>query len=246
MFTSFTRAILFGVAILPACAQMFAEEPVKKVDPTQPGGAIVEDAAPISLAVMSPEQNDLRIVHWLSVDNRGMVECAKAAADRSSNEAVKSFAREVIAEHGSFQDKVFAKRLTQGAPNRANDAHRGTTGALVRDEGRLRDGKLLFRPTDFVAVKERVCEQLQAKARKETESLSGPEFDHAFVAHMVFGHEALIASIDVLNNDATDGLRSDLGSFRNMLDKHLTQARDLQKQIRGSDTAARSTNSEIK
>jgi predicted outer membrane protein len=246
MSTAFIRAALIGVAIMPACAQTFAEEPAKKIDPTQPGGAIVEDVGHFSPSVMSPEQNDLRIVHWLSVDNRGMVECAKAAADRSSNEAVKSFAREIAAEHGSFQDKVFAKRLGQGTSNRTEDAHRGTTGTLVRDDGRLRDGKLLFRPTDFVAVKERVCEQLQSKARKEMESLSGPEFDHAFVAHMAFGHEALIASIDVLNNDATDGLRSDLKSFRDMLDKHLTHVRDLQKQIRGGDTAARSTNSEIK
>jgi len=246
MFISFLRAALIGVAILPACAQSFAEEPIKKLDPAQPAGAIVEDVAPVSVGVMSPEQNDLRIIHWLSVDNRGMVECAKSAADRSSNEAVKNFAREIAAEHGSFQEKVFAKRLEQGTQNRVEDARRGTTGALVRDDGRLRDGKLLFRPTDFVAVKERVCEQLQSKVRKEMESLSGPEFDHAFVAHMVFGHEALIASVNVLNNDATDGMKGDLKSFHDMLDKHLTRARDLQKQIRGGDTAARSTNSEIK
>jgi predicted outer membrane protein len=239
-------AFLIGVAIVPACSQTFAAEPEQKLDPAQAAGAIVEDVPRLSLPVMSPEQNDLRIVHWLSIDNRGVAECAKAAAEHSSNEGIKKFAREVAADHGAFQDKLFAKRLEQPTPARPEEDRRAATGALVRDDGRLRDGKLLFRPTDFVAVKRRICEQLQANARKEMEALNGPEYDHAFLAHMVFGHEALLASVDILNNDATDGLKSDLKPFREMLDRHLTQARDIRKQFQSGDTAARPTTSEIK
>jgi predicted outer membrane protein len=236
------RAALFGVAIFPACAQTFAADPLDKVD--QAAGAIVEDARNFSLGVLSAEQNDKRIVHWLSVDNRGLAECAKFAAEHSSNEAVKNFARQVADEHGRFQDEVFAKRMDQPAADVKRDA--GATAALINDEGRVRDGKLLFRPTDFVAVKEKICKAMGDKAKKEMEALSGAEFDHAFTAHMVFGHEALAVSIDALDNDATDGLKDDLHKLHDMVDKHAAQARELQKQVRAHDTAARPTSSEVK
>jgi predicted outer membrane protein len=244
MFATLTRAVVLGAFVVSFVSTASAQEIIKKIDPSQPAGAIVVNPTLNGGgSVLSPDENDRRIVRWLSVDHRGLLECAKFAADHSTNEAVKQFAREIAAEHEAFHHQFAAhdeKRPADAAPAAGN-----ATAALVRDEGRSRAGSVIYRPTDFVAVKEQICNDLQKIALKEMEAIKSPEFDHAFLAHMVFGHQALIASVDALDDDATKSLQPRLTSLREMLDRHLVRARELNTQVR-TQTAARPATTEVK
>jgi predicted outer membrane protein len=212
-----------------------ADPPVRKIDPAQPVGTLVDDHA-TTHAITTPQQNDERIVRWLSIDTKGLMHCARGAFDRSGNSAVKQFAKEVADDHQQFQDHFGAK-----ADDAAKEPAAATSGtaALVRDDGRSRDNSMIFRPTDFLAVKEKINDEAHSRAKKEMGQLSGAEFDDAFLAHMIFGHEMLEISVDVLNNSASSQLHDQLKSLRDMADRHLQRAKELQTQFHTPTTAAR-------
>lgn len=228
---------------------LWAQDAVRKIDPSEPIGAIVQDSAPRPAAVVSPQENDRRIVRWLTIDNRGLAECARGAADRSANPAVKQFAADVLREHEDFLKRFGpADDAETTAQPRAADAPSKPeqTAVLLRDDGASRAGAMIYRPTDFVAVKEEVCNAMKDVAEKQMESLPPQEFDRAFLAHMVFGHHALIASVDALDDTASADLKPQLGRMREMLEHHLTRAGELQKLTNVDTTAARPGESEVK
>jgi predicted outer membrane protein len=248
MLATFSRAAVVGALAVAFFSVAGAQEVQQKADPAEAGGAIVLDPTPHPTGVLSPERNDRRIVRWLAVDHEGLMECAKFAANHSTNDAVKQFAREIAAEHETFHHQFTAvdrKQPDDKRPTADARPQQGATAALIRDDGKSRAGELVYRPTDFVAVKERICKDLQKIALKEMESIKGPEFDHAFLAHMVFGHQALIASVDALDDDAGDALQPKLVALREMLDRHLTRARELNGQVR-AQTAGRPATTEVK
>jgi predicted outer membrane protein len=244
MFTT-VRYAAFAACCYTACSAFAADPVVQKIDPNQPVGAIVESHA--STGVLSPDQNDARIVRWLSLDNRALVDCARMAADRSGNSALKEFAQHVADDHQKFQDHFGKKHATaKDVQPKTGDAQNGASAdtqkeqaTLVRDDGRSRDGAMIFRPTDFLMVKEHVCQKMQSLAKKEMEHLNGTDFDRAFISHMVFGHEALTASIDAVDNSASQALQPQLKELRDVVSRHLDEARRLHDQVMPASTAAR-------
>jgi len=180
-----------------------------------------------ALGVITPQENDRRIARWLDVDNESMIACAHMAESHAHNSAVKDLARTLNAEHKRMQERL--KAFTHYEVPTAN-AQRTTepvkpTATLLRDEGRSRDGRLTFAPTDFLQVKETVCKELRAKAEKEFENLKGAEFDHAFLAHMQIGHEAMLASLNAVRGGATQQLQVTLDEFRQTTEQHLKNVR---------------------
>lgn len=235
----------FGFALAAALgftSTLAAVEPaVQKIDPSQPVGAIIESPVvdrSVQAGIISPQQNDERIVRWLSVDNRGLIECSKLAVDHSTNDAVKQLAQRIVDEHQRFQND-FGKHSGNVSAN--NDRPNAPTQAgLVRDDGQSRGGALLFYPTDFLAVKEKTCDELHGRAKKEMQRLTVADFDKAYLAHMIFGHEALMVSVDVLDNNASQTLQPQLKTLQDMSEHHLHEAKQLCEQLHPATTAARS------
>lgn len=185
----------------------------------------VELASPVG--IISPIENDRRIARWLAVDNDSLRGCGEMAEDHSDNARVKELARAVVADHKRFHERLnaFIQTVGNGGNNKQPDPSK--TATLLKDDGRSRDSRLAFRPTDFLEVKESVCRELRAKAEKEFKDLKGAEFDHAFLAHMTFGHEALIAGLDAMKGDATQHLQTTLDEFRQVSEQHLKNVRHL-------------------
>lgn len=224
-----------------------ADDPVRKIDPSQPVGTNVTLATPHGAAVITPQANDQRIVRWLTVDNRAVADCARLAADHAASAEVKQFAADVAKDHEDFAGTFGAQSNAPANDAAAKAVDRPTDAAtLLHDEGASRAGAMIYRPTDFVAVKEQICKSMADIAHKQMEALPPQEFDRAFLAHMVFGHHALIASIDALNNTASPDLRPQLAKMREMLAKHLNRAGELQKQINTPTTASRPETNDVK
>jgi predicted outer membrane protein len=185
----------------------------------------VEAVSPVG--VISPQENDRRIARWLVVDNDGLRGCAAMVEDHSSNVRVKEMARSIVADHKRMDARLNAFTGVILEETRATEASK--TATLLKDDGRSRDNRFAFKPTDFLAVKESVCKGLRSKAEEEFKSLKGTEFDDAFLAHMVIGHEALIANIDAVRNDSTQQLQTTLDEFRDLSVQHLKNVRSLRK-----------------
>lgn len=188
----------------------------------------VEVAAPVG--IISPQENDRRIARWLAIDNDSLRACGEMVEEHSNNTRIKELAKAIVADHSRFHNRLNAFiQTTADDVNGQKTPAPSKTATLLKDDGRSRDGRLAFRPTDFLEVKESVCKELRSKAEKEFKDLQGPEFDHAFLAHMVFGHEALIASVDAVKADATTQLQTTLEDFRQVSEQHLKNVRNLRK-----------------
>jgi len=222
---------LIALAAAAAVGLGFAEDrdtAGKQNSTTQRTGA--EAVSPVG--IISPQENDRRIARWLTVDNDSLRGCAEMVENHSDNARIKELARAIVADH-----KRFGERLNAFSRTAVNDTAADQTTApaktatLLKDDGRSRDARLPFKPTDFLSVKETVCKDLRAKAEKEFKNLKGKEFDHAFLAHMVFGHEALISGIDAVRADATQQLQTTLDEFRDLSTQHLKNVRNLRQDV---------------
>jgi len=221
--------LLIGLAALAAAGMGLAaddKDAPRKVTPAPAVNGVVDVAPPVG--IISPQENDRRIARWLAVDNESLRGCAEMAEDRTENTRIKELARAIVADHKRFHERLnaFTSTTADDVNNKQVPAP-SKTATLLKDDGRSRDNRLTFKPTDFLSVKETVCKNLKSKFEKEFKALKGSEFDDAFLAHMVFGHEALIASVDAMRGDATQQLQTTLDDFRQVSEQHLKNVRSL-------------------
>ena len=208
---------------LAACAAAFgwtvasvarAEDPQKE----GPAGQALAVAGAIS-----PAENDAKILQWLKIDCDALAQCAEFGEKHATDEQVKALARTVVKDHKAWCEACKAK--TGEKTSAYVPAPR--TAALVKDEGASRDGRAVYAPTDFVAVKQKVCDHMKSVGMKELKQLKGAEFDKAFLAAQAMGHEAAIASIDAVSGNASTELAAELKEAKAGLEKHLEAAREL-------------------
>jgi predicted outer membrane protein len=219
-------------ALALGCLTTAHAEPPKPIDA---GGAIIQPSDLGHNDILSPQSNDRRIGRWLAVDNKMLIECSKMAESKSSNAAIKQFAKMIVDEHEKTQSHLTGDG---GRSYSVDPQAAAATATLIRDDGQSRAGAVVYRPTDFLAVKERVCEQMHEQAKKHFDKMSAAEFDRAFVAHMAFGHEGLIATIDAVKEGASKEFQPQLKSLRDMSEQHLVQIRDLELQLSSSTANA--------
>ena len=206
--------------------------------------------------VMTPQENDHRIARWLIIDNRMIFDCAKLGKERAERADVRRFAEMLIADHQKRLDdlnalsgkKVAQEKAADGSTkknpesqekkieNRNNDAasglgdnspDRSRTAVLVHDYGTSRDSRMVFHPTDFLAIREDVFGHLNEIAKKEWEGLSGAEFDRLFLKHQILAHELLISTIQAIRPTASTELQSSLDRDLGKWKVHLQMARNL-------------------
>ncbi|MFT3881614.1 MAG: DUF4142 domain-containing protein [Gemmatales bacterium] len=207
-----------------------------------------------SAGIITPQENDRRIVKWLMIDVRGVLECSKDAQAQTKNENVKQFAQTMVTEHHSCLDQMENYRKERGkatnelgqtgnppvarAENVQVDPKK--SGILVKDEaGRQRDGKMMYHATDFVQVKEDICNQMKAKMSKEMKALPASEFDRAYMMHMVASHEMLLATCKSVRKTASKDLQAMLDQNIDKLTVHLKQAQTLCDQVCGKTTTGK-------
>jgi len=118
-----------------------------------------------------------------------------------------------------------------------NTPDRSRTAVVIRDNGESRNQGLVFRPTDFLAVREDVANHLQGVARKEFESCKGAEFDKAFVKHQVMAHECMLATLRSVRTNASSDLQQQIDRGVEQMQQHLNEARQLCDQVGGTHRA---------
>lgn len=216
-------------------------------------GAVADQGATMqNFGMMTPQENDRRIIRWLDVDNKSIIECSQSVAGRSTRDDLKEFARTIVNDHDTFRNKLNAwssQSTAQPAPqNGQRDANNSGvfSATLIKDDGAARAGKMLFQPTDFVSVKEKVCDKLHNDAKKYFEKLSADEFDRAYVVHMTMAHEALIASIDAVSGSATPELQAHLKELKDAAQHHLDRLKELSSSLATAKTAAISNDADQK
>jgi predicted outer membrane protein len=193
--------------------------------------------------VATPVENDRRIARWLIVDVRGAIDCSQLALEKSSNENVRRFAQTMLNEHKDCLTRLEQIKGTADSPP-ANGSkapvsrienttiNPGKSAVLTKDEGgKQRDGKLIYREADFVAVKEKICERMKEVMMSEFKQIPASEFDAVYMKHMVAGHEAMIASCQAISGYASADFKASIDQNIAKAKEHLKQARLLSSQL---------------
>jgi predicted outer membrane protein len=175
------------------------------------------------------------------LDERLIVESSRRALERAANQNIKNFAQTMVTEHSRALDQLSgirgAERTTTAKvdPGHPKGFVPARSGIVVRDEqGKLRGGRLIYRPTDFLEVKEQVYDHLRSSMEKEWEGITGSEFDRAYIKHMIAAHEGMLASCKALRQSASEDLGKVIDAGTSKLENHLRQARRLSDQLFGA------------
>jgi predicted outer membrane protein len=181
--------------------------------------------------VISPKENDQRIARWLNVDNNMIIESAKLAETQASNAEVKEFAKTLAAEHekcrAELADMIKAADTTRRTTVEDTTPDRRRTAVVVTDDGARRDGNMVFKPADFLMVKENTAKHLGEVAKKHWSKVTGNEFDRAFMSHIVMAHECLMANIKEVRSSASAEFRTALDTHAEKLKGHCDAAKGL-------------------
>ena len=214
-------------ACAAACGMTFATAAVRAEDPAKDGAA--HHALSVAGAI-TPAENDVKILQWLKIDCDALSECAEHCEKHATSEELKSFSRMVVQDHKAWCEACKAKlgdKVSAYVPG-------PKTATLIKDDGVSRDGRMAYAPTDFVAVKQKVCDHMKSVAMKAMKDLKGAELDKAYLSAAVMGHEAAIANIDAVSGNASAELAASLKEAKAGLQKHLDAAREMCKAHRTS------------
>src|SRR4051794_441411 len=175
-------------------------------------------SSPATIATMSPGaqsasvaasvRNDAHILAVLHTSNVGEIAAATVAQQRGTDSAVKAFAMMMMTEHSTLDQQ-----------GQALGQQIGVTPAL---------------PDSTLPGVQRVeSDSLRAAA-------SGPAFDQLYMAQQVVAHQRTLNLIDASLPIAQHGeLKTALQSqVRPAVQRHLTQAREIQTRIGGATAAA--------
>lgn len=153
---------------------------------------------------------------------------AVTRSDKHDSQDVRSGngqANGIVKDDRNGQSRSTAR--SQGGGIGDNTAERERTAVFVKDDGTSRAGSAVYRPTDFVQVREDMCVRLQSVAKKEWEGIADADFDRSFMQHQVMGHEMLLASMKAVRPTATSELQTQIDEGIEKTTKHLETARKL-------------------
>jgi len=206
----------------------------------------------------SPQENDRRIVRALKLGNQGEVELAKLAQKKATSESVKNFANMMVEDHQKCLDELKlihdqsksnkdvrdepsgAKiEVKDGNETRVLDANR--TAVVIKDDGKSRDGKMMIRAIDFLAVKEQVCKETLNACKDEMNKLEGSEFDKAFMGKMVGSHTEMLATCKALKGYASQNLAELINRGEEKTKEHLEKAKQICSEMKGHTATTTTT-----
>jgi predicted outer membrane protein len=211
-------------------------------------------------------QGDSQLAGWLVADNEGEIALGKFAAGRAQNSEVKKFAQTMADEHTEFLNKL--RRISPIASTGTPEGDLGRTArdkatrpteepkrtqpkpdtaqTQPQDEITIRRGyRGAESRVDLLQVKQEIAKQCLETTRKELEAKSGAEFDKCYVGHQIFAHLGMADTLKVMKHHASPELRQLLEEGEKNTQKHLEQAKNLMKQLdgtQGTRPASKTTN----
>jgi predicted outer membrane protein len=237
--------VLVG-GLLSAGAALAQNEPPPRKDPKQ--DPVAERPYKSDTTGMK-SHGDAVLAAWLLADNENEVALARLAQERSKNEEVKAFAKQMIDDHQKIITKLQGMAAAarpmaggdrpKGAPvdapgdrptgdkpgdKPADKADRPADASGVREPG-------MGGPFNVVQLKNELAQKCLATARRELEQKSGAEFDKCFMGMQIGAHMAAVDTIEVFRNHATGDLKQALSECLPTVKSHLEHAKTIGKKL---------------
>lgn len=188
------------VAPEPAPPEPVSLTPAMRAEPMEPTPD-ADEAVPLEPVETAPpveKLSDAQIADVVSSANQGEIEQAKQAQGKAKNARVKKFAAMMIQHHGDAQ-----KKLAGVSKKLMLSSSASALQSEVRSSG--------------------------ASVLDKLKTMNGTDFDIAYMDAQVTQHEAMLAALDktLIPRAETDEMRTLLSEIRPVIEKHLTEARDI-------------------
>jgi putative membrane protein len=184
----------------PAPPEPLTMTPAMRAEPVE-RTPDADEAVPIDPAPTAPpveKMSDAQIADVISSANQGEIEQAKQAQKKARNARVKKFAAMMIQHHGDAQKKLAA--VTK---------------------------KLMLSSSPSALQSE--VQSGGASVLDKLKTMTGADFDIAYMDAQVTQHEAVLDALDrkLAPQAETEEMRTLLSELRPVIEKHLTEARDI-------------------
>lgn len=175
----------------------------------------------------TPQATDRQIAEWLAADNFVTVQLADLAKDQSESDDVKKFAEKLREEH-----KKSCDRLREAVPGVSLDPSKADDQQAA-PAARPQTGQLADRPAFNIShVKQKIAQKRLSSLKDELKNLDGDAFDAAFLGSQVMQHQNLIATLAVLEGEASGSLKDVIQKDREQAKDHLDHAKKLMKDLK--------------
>ena len=183
-----------------------------------------------------------RFIWMAATTDKKEIQLGGLALQKSDNSNVKSFAQRIVADHKNSCEKLQAIAEKEGLqfPG-TNSIGQRSNGQGDTNSAGLENPAMERQDMDspphlaslLVSNADNTMDNRQMPV--DWDSLSGVDFDRAFVSHMVAGHEKAIRMFEAASASLQDAdLKEYADNTLPVLREHLRMAQDLQSQIVGS------------
>jgi predicted outer membrane protein len=161
----------------------------------------------------------------LMLANRGEIELAKIALERSTNDEVKQMAQKLIDDHSQLNETL--QKISPAAA--ATVARADTTGEQRRTGARDTAGHDLL--TELCRINHKAADNHLKQSKELLNRYKGQDFDMAFLGMMIGGHTWLASELDALNDVGTGQLKQVVDAAGKHVRDHLEAATALSKKL---------------
>lgn len=208
----------FGVVVMAACGDAADEDR----DTLAAGGDVAisaDSAAGTAAAAMDVPTTDAGAVEVLTTIDQAEVEAGQLATEKARDDQVRAYARQMVQAHGQNARQV--EQIAQRAGVTTGAA--GTAGAARTDTGAATGTQM--GGTGVMAA----LHESHQRTMQRLRDLAGADFDSAYMAAMVSGHQQALDILQrVQNNIQNAQLETHFMETISTVRQHLDRARVVQ------------------
>jgi predicted outer membrane protein len=210
-----------------------------------------EAAKPIISSPMGTANSaDAQLAACLIVDNQGEIALGKLSQQRAKDKDVKAFGEKMVKDHTDFmqqlerfagagddrsispaggrtKDEIAVQPATPGATDRALP---GATAQPIGSQG-----------LNFVALKQQIGQKCLELVQRDLEEKEGSQFDKCYIGGQIGEHMHVLATLEVVRNQASPELAAVLDKGIETTKSHLEHAQKIMKALdqQSTETARR-------
>lgn len=184
---------------------------------------------------------DRQLAACLIVDNQGEIALGKLAEQRAKDQEVKQFGEKMVKDHSDFMQQLEkfvgtgGERANVRPDNRMPGAEAATQTSPQGTTDRALPGTsaqpMGSQSLDFVALKQQIGQKCLEMEKHALEEKEGSQFDKCYIGGQIGAHMHVLATLEVVRNQASPELAAVLDKGIETTKTHLDHAEKIAKAL---------------
>ncbi|HZZ29910.1 MAG TPA: DUF4142 domain-containing protein [Pirellulales bacterium] len=177
---------------------------------------------------------DSQLSGCLIVDNQGEIALGQLAEQKAKDKDVKDFGQKMVKDHTEFMQQLERFAGTQGGPGRDPEARNTVSTQTAATETAVPGSTtqpLGSQQLNFVMLKQEIGQKLLDMVKKDLNEKEGSEFDKCYIGGQIGAHMQVLATLEVVRNQASPELAAVLDKGIETTKSHLEHAKKIAKAL---------------